>query len=89
MNIVSMVVVPALREGRLVALLVVGDREPRQWTPDDARLLEQVAERTLYAVEGARAADALRENRDVLKLAMPIGLVVVGIAGLSVSRTGD
>ena len=26
---------------------------------------------------------------DVLKLAMPIGLVVVGIAGLAVSRTGD
>lgn len=26
---------------------------------------------------------------DVLKLAIPIGLVVVGIAGLAVSRTGD
>ena len=26
---------------------------------------------------------------DVLKLAMPIGLVVVGVAGLAVSRTGD
>jgi phage-related protein len=26
---------------------------------------------------------------EVLKLAIPIGLVVVGIAGLAVSRTGD
>jgi hypothetical protein len=26
---------------------------------------------------------------DVLKLAIPIGLVVVGVAGLAVSRTGD
>lgn len=26
---------------------------------------------------------------DVLKLAIPIALVVVGIAGLAVSRTGD
>ena len=26
---------------------------------------------------------------DVLKLAIPIGLVVIGIAGLAVSRTGD
>lgn len=26
---------------------------------------------------------------DLLKMAIPIGLVVVGIAGLAVSRTGD
>ncbi len=26
---------------------------------------------------------------DVLKLAIPIGLVAVGVAGLAVSRTGD
>ena len=26
---------------------------------------------------------------EVLKLAIPIGLVIVGIAGLAVSRTGD
>jgi hypothetical protein len=26
---------------------------------------------------------------DLLKLAIPIGLVVVGVAGLAVSRTGD
>lgn len=26
---------------------------------------------------------------DVLKLAIPIGLVVIGIAGLAVSRAGD
>ena len=70
MQIVSMIVVPLVRSGRLVAILVMADREPRRWTPDEARLLEQVAERTLFAVEGARASQALRENRDRLKLAM-------------------
>ena len=70
MEIVAMVVVPLVRGGRLVALLAMADRHARQWSQDDARLLEQVAERTLFAVESARAAAALRENRDVLTLAM-------------------
>ena len=74
MQIVSMIVpVPLVRSGRLVAILVMADREPRRWAPDEARLLEQVAERTLFAVESARAAEALREHRDVLKLAMGAG----------------
>lgn len=30
-----------------------------------------------------------RLDWDLLKLAIPIGLVVVGVAGLAVSRTGD
>ncbi len=70
MEIVSMVVAPLLRGGQLVAILVMADREPRHWSQDDAQLLEQVAERTLFAVESARAAQALREHRDTLKLAM-------------------
>jgi PAS domain S-box-containing protein len=70
MQIVAMVVVPLVRAGRLVAILVMADRKPRQWTEDDARLLEQVAERTLFAIEGARAASALREQRNVMQLAM-------------------
>lgn len=70
MEIVSMIVVPLVRGGRLVAILVMADNKPRPWTRDDARLLEQVAERTLYAVESARAAAALREHRDVMQLAM-------------------
>jgi PAS domain S-box-containing protein len=73
MEIVSMIVVPLLRSGRLVAILVIADNKPRRWTPDEARLLEQVAERTVFAVESARAAEALRENRDVLRLAMAAG----------------
>ena len=70
MAIVSMIVVPLVRGGRLMAILVMADGAPRRWTEDQARLLEQVAERTLFAVESARAAKALREHRDTLKLAM-------------------
>lgn len=66
----AIVAVPLVREGRLVAVLVVHSREPREFTRDDAALLEQVAERTWFAVESARAESALRESRDVLSLAM-------------------
>ena len=67
MQVVSIVCVPLLRSGRLAAILVMCDDKPRQWTQDDARLLEQVAERTLYAVESARANASLIENREALK----------------------
>ncbi|MEO7135437.1 MAG: PAS domain S-box protein, partial [Vicinamibacterales bacterium] len=70
MQIVAMVVVPLLRDDRLMAILVMAADAPRRWSQDDARLLEQVAERTLFAVESARAAAALREHRDVMQLAM-------------------
>ena len=73
MQIVSLVCVPLLRGGKLAAVLVMCDGQPREWTKDNAHLLEQVAERTLFAVESARAAAALRDNRDVLSFAMQAG----------------
>ena len=73
LQIGSLVCAPLLRGGKLTAVLMMSDGKPREWTADDARLLEQVAERTLYAVEGARALYALRENRDVLQFAMSAG----------------
>jgi PAS domain S-box-containing protein len=73
MAIASLVCVPLLRNGRLAAFLVMCDSSPRAWTTDEAHLLEQVAERTLYAVESARANESLRENRDVLALALAAG----------------
>jgi PAS domain S-box-containing protein len=70
MAIASLVCVPLVRGRRLIGVLVMCDSKPRQWDAEEARLLEQVAERTLFAVESARAAQALREHRDVMQLAM-------------------
>ncbi len=66
----SVIAVPLIRNGRLVSLLAVLHSLPRAWSADDAALLEQIAERTWFAVESARAEAALRESRDVLSLAM-------------------
>jgi PAS domain S-box-containing protein len=70
MLVVSMVCAPLVRGGKLVAILVMSDTTPRRWTTNESDLLEQVAERTLFAVESARSAQALREHRDVMRLAM-------------------
>ena len=73
MAIRSLVCAPIVRGGKLIAIMVMCDSRPRSWHADEARLLEQVAERTLFAIEGARANQALREHRDVLQLAMSTG----------------
>jgi len=67
MELRSLLCAPIVKGGRPVAVLVVGDRRPREWAPGDAWLLEQVAERTFFAVASARAAAALRESRDELR----------------------
>jgi PAS domain S-box-containing protein len=56
-----------VKEGRMRAALYVHAREPRPWTPDDAELVVEVAERTWSAVERARAESALRESEARLR----------------------
>jgi PAS domain S-box-containing protein len=58
----SAVLMPLLRDGRLVAVLVVADRAPRSWTAEETSLIERVAERTWVWVEHLRGIEALRES---------------------------
>ncbi|MBP1474716.1 response regulator [Frateuria sp. MAH-13] len=58
----SVVSVPLVREGRLVASLYVNFREPRRWTGQEVALIEDVATRTWAAIEQATAENALRES---------------------------
>lgn len=56
----SMMMAPLVKEGRLIATLIVGDTEIRDWSASEASLLVEVAERTWAALERARAEAALR-----------------------------
>jgi len=67
MQIESLLIAPIIKAGRLVALLVMAHTHPREWSTADASLLAQVAERTFFAVESARAAAMLSESRDELQ----------------------
>lgn len=58
----SLIVVPLVKAGRLLAILYLHEPQPRRWTEDEARLALEVAERTWDALERARAEAALRES---------------------------
>lgn len=56
------IIVPLIREGRLVASLSVHQTTPRRWRDDEVTLVQEVAERTWTSVLRARAEIALKES---------------------------
>ena len=65
----SLLGVPLIVDGQPVGVLHVGTLEPREFTNDDAALLQVVASRAAPAIERARLYDALeREHRGAVAL---------------------
>ena len=58
------IAVPLMKEGRLSALFVVHNPVPRDWTPDEISLVQQVADRMSAEIERARAEAALRASEE-------------------------
>ena len=67
LEVSSGVVVPLSRGGLFISSLCVMHREPRDWTDQDVRLLEDVAERIWNAVERARAEQNQRQAEEKLR----------------------
>ena len=65
--VAALVVVPLVKDGRLVALFAVHHDAPRDWADAEVALVEETAERTWAAVERARAEDALRQSEERLR----------------------
>ncbi|HJX11147.1 MAG TPA: PAS domain S-box protein, partial [Candidatus Binatia bacterium] len=63
----SFVVIPLLREGRMVSSLVVAAQEARSWSEGEVALAKAVAERTWLAVEKLRLGAALRQSEEALR----------------------
>ncbi|MGI4954176.1 MAG: ATP-binding protein, partial [Janthinobacterium lividum] len=59
--------VPLIRDGQVRASLFVNQSTPRAWTPDEVRLVEEVADLLWDAVERARAETRLRELNATLE----------------------
>lgn len=66
--VAAIVVVPLVKEGRLVALLAVHREAPHAWNTAEVALVEEVAERTWAAIERARAETGLRASEERLRL---------------------
>jgi PAS domain S-box-containing protein len=64
MEVRAWIGVPLLKGRRLAAVLVVNQSAPREWTPAEVALVEEVAQRTWAAVERSRAEEALRESEE-------------------------
>ena len=56
--------VPLIKSGELVSTLGVLQRQPRNWTLEEIKLVEQVVERTWHAVQRTRAEKALQESEE-------------------------
>lgn len=63
MKVCAGVTVPIVQEGKLVGSLTVSNDTPRDWTPEEIELLEQIAQRTWLAVENAQLWRKLEEDR--------------------------
>ncbi|MGE3473403.1 MAG: PAS domain S-box protein, partial [Vicinamibacterales bacterium] len=61
-GVAALVASPLVKEGRWVAALVVHSAVPRAWTPHEAALVRETADRTWSALGRARAEVALRES---------------------------
>ncbi|OUJ72380.1 PAS domain S-box protein [Hymenobacter crusticola] len=83
-DIRAAVVVPLLKQGRLVATFVANQTTPRAWTAQEVALVEEVAERIWGPVERVRVQEALRASEEKLAVvfaALPVGVGVVDIRG--------
>jgi len=65
----SLVNVPVIERGRLVAMMFVNDSSVRRWLPEDLALIRDVAERTRTVSERIRSAAALRDSEARLRQA--------------------
>ena len=69
-SIGAFVAVPLIKDGRLVTVLSIHNRDRRHWTALDIAMIEETAERTWAAVERARTGEALRDSEERLRLAL-------------------
>jgi signal transduction histidine kinase/PAS domain-containing protein/ActR/RegA family two-component response regulator len=64
----SVVCVPLLKQGRLVAAMAVHQSEPRRWTPTEVELVQTVVDRCWEALERIRSEAALRDETRLLEI---------------------
>lgn len=65
-GVMSLLVIPLIKAGRLKAILYLHEAAPRHWTREDETLAEQVAERTWATIERARAEEERRRAEEAL-----------------------
>ena len=71
----AMICCPLVRAGRLVAMMAVHQAQPREWTDNEIRLVQEVVERAWAYLESARAKRERLQAFERLSLAQQAGRV--------------
>ena len=66
-GIQAIICTPHIKEGKLAALMAVHQTTPRNWTADEIKLVEMVAERSWAIIERAFADRRLKERADEIE----------------------
>ncbi|MDE2405172.1 MAG: PAS domain S-box protein [Sphingomonadales bacterium] len=85
LGIAATICMPLLRQGRLVALMAIHDREPHRWSDYELGIISDVTERSWAHVQRAGAEGVLREreahHRQILDSAVDYGIVATDLDG--------
>jgi PAS domain S-box-containing protein len=82
----SYVAVPLMRGGRWVASFWLSTDKPRNWSDEEVRLLEGIAERSWLAVERLRNEAALRESEQRFATAFNSSPLAVTLTSLKTGK---
>ncbi len=66
------VIKPLNKNGKLVSILFVHQKNARDWTEEDIKTIEEVANRTWLAIEGAKVETELIESEERVRLATDV-----------------
>lgn len=69
----SLLCVPLVKAGKFIAVLALHHVTPRQWTQNEIKVMERIADKTCLAVERSRAEEQLREREAHLQLTLKAG----------------
>ncbi|SET01478.1 PAS domain S-box protein [Stigmatella erecta] len=79
LDIRGFIVLPLLRQDRLVGFVYAHSDSPRSWTEADVAFIREISSRTWEAIERAQAEQRLRESEARLRVILetvPVGIVI-------------
>ena len=74
------IVAPVINDGRLTGFLGIHHCLPREWKREEIAIVQEIAERSWFALEVARKQESLRESQERLTRALRLREEFIGVA---------
>jgi PAS domain S-box-containing protein len=86
MDIAATICMPLIKQGRLIALMAIHDRAPRQWNDYDLSVIGEVTERSWAHIQRVAAENTLAErlayHRQILDGTVDFGIIATDLEGM-------